>query len=57
MNWTESKIDTVLKMAVCLAMIGSMVGCSGGFRAPWKLKPLTQKQENGVHQCAKAHGY
>jgi hypothetical protein len=29
MNWTESKIDTVLKMAVCLAMIGSMAGCIG----------------------------
>jgi hypothetical protein len=30
MNWTQSKIDTLLKMAVCLAMIGSMVGCSDG---------------------------
>jgi phospholipase/lecithinase/hemolysin len=41
MNWAESKIDTLLKIAVCLAMIGSMVGCNGGFREPWKLKPLT----------------
>ncbi len=30
MNWNESKVDTILKMAVCLAMIGSLVGCSGG---------------------------
>ena len=30
MNWTQSKIDTLLKIAVCLAMIGGMAGCSGG---------------------------
>jgi hypothetical protein len=30
MNWTESKIETVLKMAICLAMIASVVGCNDG---------------------------
>jgi hypothetical protein len=30
MNWTESKIDMVLKMAICLAIIGSVVGCNDG---------------------------
>jgi hypothetical protein len=32
MLWTESKLDTVLKMAVCLAMIVSLLGCSGSNR-------------------------
>jgi hypothetical protein len=29
MNWTEPKSEIVLKIAVFLAMIGSLVGCSG----------------------------
>ena len=30
MHGTESKTDAILKIAVCLAMIGSIVGCIGG---------------------------
>jgi hypothetical protein len=29
MNWPESKIDAILKMVVCLAMIVCLLGCSG----------------------------
>jgi hypothetical protein len=29
MNKVEFRIDTILKVAVCLAMIGSIVGCGG----------------------------
>ena len=32
MIWTELKLDTVLKMAVCMAMIVSLLGCGGGNR-------------------------
>jgi hypothetical protein len=30
MNWIESKSELILKIAVCLTMISSLVGCSGG---------------------------
>jgi hypothetical protein len=30
MNWIEWKSELILKIAVCLTMIFSLVGCSGG---------------------------
>jgi hypothetical protein len=38
MKWPESKIDTILKMAVCLAMIACLLGCSGGNSSALALK-------------------